>query len=169
MAYGGEDDVSIKVMTDVWADADCKGSELLVLLALADFSDDEGENIYPSMQTLARKTRLSDKQVRRVIQTLVKLELLEILEPGGWKYGRNRANSYRIRLENIGTPKMSVPLGHAGEYRTGIGGSTVLPPAGDDPSSKSLYNPPLKGRRPTPGRKNGGKRRSYNPDDYDDL
>jgi hypothetical protein len=167
--------MSIKVMSEVWTYAACKGSELLVLLALADFGDDDGENIYPSMQTLARKTRLSDKQVRRVIQNLVKLNLVEILEPGGWKYGRNRANSYRILLDNLelGTPKLGVPLSHPREDSTPAGDSTPLPPVGDDPLSNPLYKRPLRRMRPTQGRKNGGqhppKRKSYNPEDYDDL
>jgi hypothetical protein len=52
--------MSIKVMNTVWAHAECKSTELLVLLALADFSDDNGENIYPSISTLAQKARLSD-------------------------------------------------------------------------------------------------------------
>lgn len=157
--------MSIKVMTDVWAYADCKGSELLILLALADFSDDNGENIYPSMQTLAQKSRMSDKQARRVVQNLVKLNLIEIVEQGGWQRGRNRANSYRIRLENIhgGTPNLSVPLSHPRENGTPAGGSTVPPPAGDDPSYKPLKKPSLRDKRPTQGRK------SYNPADYDDL
>jgi hypothetical protein len=161
--------VSIKVMTDVWAYADCKGSELLMLLALADFSDDHGENIYPSMQTLAEKTRLHETQARRSVQALVKRDLLEIIEPGGWQHGRNRSNSYRIKLENLGDSKMLPPLSRPRDHGDSTGAPTVVVPARDDPSSKSLYNAPSKGKRPTQGRKNGGKRRSYNPDDYDDL
>lgn len=163
--------MSIKVMTDVWAYADCKGSELLILLALADFSDDNGENIYPSMQTLAKKSRLSDKQARRVVQNLVKLDLVEIIEAGGWQRGRNRSNSYRIKLETllaVGTPKLGVPLSHPREDGTPADDSTVLPPAGDDPPYKPLHKPPLKEKRPPSGRK-PQKRRSYQPSDYEDL
>lgn len=158
--------MSIKVMNAVWAYADCKGSELLILLALADFADDNGENIYPSMQTLAHKSRMSDKQARRVVQNLVKLGLIEIVEAGGWQRGRNRSNSYRILLENIGTPKLGVPLSHPGEDGTPTGDRTVLPPVGDDPSYKRNNKPPLKKLRPTHGRK---QKKSYQPEDYDDL
>lgn len=164
--------MSIQVMTSVWAHADCSGSELLVLLALADFCDDNGENIYPAMPTLARKARLSVKQARRVVQNLVKLDLIEIVEAGGWQRGRNRSNSYRIKLEVLlagGTPKLSVPPSHARQDGTPADVSTVLPPAGDDPSFQSLYKPPSKSMRPPHGRKNSGQRRSYLPEDYDDL
>lgn len=158
--------MSIKVMNAVWANAECSGSELLILLALADFADDNGENIYPSMQTLARKSRMSDKQARRVVQNLVKLKLIEIVEAGGWQRGRNRANSYRILLENIGTPKLGVPLSRPGEYGTPAHDSTVLPRAGDDPSYNRNNKPPSKQLRPTHGR---SQKKSYQPEDYDDL
>lgn len=155
-------------MTSVWAHADCSGSELLVLLALADFSDDNGENIYPSMQTLAHKARLSVKQARRVVQNLVKLNLIEIIEIGGWQRGRNRSNAYRILLENLhgeGTPNMGVPPSHPRQYRTPAGESTPLPLTGDDPSSETSYIPPSKKMRPTQAH----KKKSYNPADYPDL
>ncbi len=141
--------MSIKVMTDVWAYADCKGSELLILLALADFSDDNGENIYPSMQTLAKKSRLSEPQARRVVQNLVKLDLIEIVEAGGWQRGRNRSNSYRIKLENLGGIKLIPPPSRPREYSGITGGSTVVSPTRDDPPSNPLEEAPLKKKRPT--------------------
>jgi hypothetical protein len=158
--------MSIKVMTDVWAYADCKGSELLILLALADFSDDNGENIYPSMQTLAKKSRLSEPQARRVVQNLVKLDLIEIVETGGWDRGRNRSNTYRIRLETLyaGRGINLIPPPSRGRDHSGSADdTTVVAPARDDPPYNRTRKPPLKKVRPTQGRK------SYNPDDYPDL
>lgn len=149
-------------MTDVWAHADCKGSELLILLALADFSDDNGENIYPSMKTLARKSRLSAPQARRVVQNLVKLDLIEIVEAGGWDRGRNRSNSYRIKLENLrGTPNLIVPPSRSRDHGTRADDSTVLAPVIDDPSSDPPYTPPSKDKRPSRAR--SGKK-SYKPE-----
>jgi hypothetical protein len=159
----GEWIMSIKVMTDVWAYAGCKGSELLILLALADFADDNGENIYPSMQTLARKSRMSDKQARRVVQNLVKLGLIEIIEAGGWDRGRNRSNSYRILLENLGTPKLGVPLSRPRQNGTPTGGRTVLPPVGDDPSSDPLVEAPGKKMRPHKAQKSYRAPRDIDP------
>lgn len=161
--------MSIKVMNAVWAYADCKGSELLILLALADFSDDNGENIYPSMQTLAHKSRMSDKQARRVVQNLVKLKLIEIVEQGGWQRGRNRSNSYRIMLENIiqGTPNLSVPPSQAREDGTPANGRTVPPPAGDDPSYNRNNKPPSKQRRATRTLKEDKK--DYHPPGYEGI
>lgn len=147
-------------MTDVWAYADCKGSELLVLLALADFSDDNGENIYPSMTTLAKKARLSESQARRVVQNLVKLGLLEIIEEGGWNGGRNLSNSYRILVEGLrerGSNLTPPPL-HPRDHGGSTGARDVVAPTRDDPSSKHLSKPPLEKKRPSTGRKQS---RSY--------
>lgn len=149
--------MSIKVMTAVWANANCKGSELLVLLAMADFSDDEGGSIYPSMPTLARKARLSEPQARRVVQNLARLGFIEILEAGGWDGKRNRSNSYRIILESIGLerginliPPPSRPRDHGGI----TGATTVVSSTRGDPSYNRKPKSSVKKERPsTQGRK----------------
>jgi len=62
--------MSIKVMTRVWEHAEYKESTLLVLLALADYASDSGI-CWPSQPEIAKKARLSDRQVRNVINQLV--------------------------------------------------------------------------------------------------
>ena len=57
--------MSVRVMSLVWDGYPGGGSELLALLALADWSDDDGR-CYPSMASIGRKTRLSEKQARRL-------------------------------------------------------------------------------------------------------
>src|SRR5687768_9208446 len=52
----------------VWA-TDLKGGKLLVMLALAQHADAKGE-CYPSADTLAAMARLTDRQVRRVLNGL---------------------------------------------------------------------------------------------------
>ena len=52
-------------MTAVWDLSDHKGSALLLLLALADYADDVGL-CWPGQGTLAKKTRLSRRQVIRI-------------------------------------------------------------------------------------------------------
>lgn len=73
-------------MARVWAHSQCEGGELLVMLALADFSNDAGES-WPSIPVLAEKARLSQRQTRRV---------LNILEVGG-EISRSRSNGGRNR------------------------------------------------------------------------
>jgi len=62
--------MSIKTMNRVWEHSDVGGSELLVLLAIADYAHDDGGGAWPSSKTLARKTKLSQRQVQRIIQGL---------------------------------------------------------------------------------------------------
>lgn len=58
-------------MARVWKDyPGTGGSELLVLLALADWSDDDGR-CWPSMSSIANKVRLSESQARRVVHGLI--------------------------------------------------------------------------------------------------
>lgn len=60
--------MSIKVMARVWDESRLKGSELLLLLAIADFANDEGK-AWPKVSTLAHKTRMSERQTQRLIQS----------------------------------------------------------------------------------------------------
>lgn len=62
--------MSLKSSSRVWEELPLAGNDLLLMLAIADYADDEGSNAYPSRQTLARKTRLDCSTVRRRIRAL---------------------------------------------------------------------------------------------------
>src|SRR4029078_780385 len=81
-------DVSIKVMTAVWQHSQARSGDLLVALAIADFSNDEGLAV-PPIQTLAKKARLSPRQVKRALQELQRLRELDIFKNRG-PQGGNR-------------------------------------------------------------------------------
>lgn len=59
--------MSIAVMTRVWSHSQQKGSALLLLLAVADAANDDGY-AFPGIAHLARKTRMSERNVMRLIQ-----------------------------------------------------------------------------------------------------
>jgi hypothetical protein len=61
--------MSIKLMSRVWDDTRFKGTELLVLLCLADHANDEGL-CWPSYTTLAKRARCSRRHVIRCALTL---------------------------------------------------------------------------------------------------
>lgn len=63
--------MSIRIMTLVWDKFPAAGSELLAMLALADWAGDDGGSLYPSMAAVATKIRLSEKQARRIVQGFV--------------------------------------------------------------------------------------------------
>jgi hypothetical protein len=91
--------MSIQVMTKVWAQSQVSGSELLLLLAIADFSDDQG-HAFPSVGTLAHKIRMSARNTQYLLQKLEAAGELEITRNAG----RGGSNLYRVqtlRPENL--------------------------------------------------------------------
>jgi hypothetical protein len=78
--------MSIKVMSLVWdAFPGAGGSELLVLLALADRANDEGL-CWPGITEIAAKTRISRSQARRVVHRLIDDGYVRVVgnANGGW-------------------------------------------------------------------------------------
>lgn len=72
----------------------------LVLLALADFADRQGEGIRPSQATLAAKVCCTDRQVRRVLRDLVAARLIEpVANRGGGRPGASVV--YKINVEQL--------------------------------------------------------------------
>ena len=80
--------MSIKIMSMCWERYPNGGGELLLALALADHADDTGGSIYPSVDTLAKKTR----QSKRTIQYQ-----LRAMEDSGWLVCLDRAAGGRSR------------------------------------------------------------------------
>lgn len=73
----------------VWECSGASGSDLLVLLALADFCDDAGE-AFPRIDTLCAKTRLSRRAVQRSVAALVELGEVVVVESGVGRGNRPR-------------------------------------------------------------------------------
>lgn len=86
--------MSIKVSSFVWDNSKASEGSLLVLLAIADFSHDDGTGAWPSLQTLGKKARLSERGVRYAIRKLEDAGELVV----DYKAGRNGCNRYRIVL-----------------------------------------------------------------------
>lgn len=80
--------MSIRVMSWVWDRGPARGSELLVLLALADFANDDGE-CWPSMRRIAEKARMTERGAQKIARRLVDDGFLEI-NTGGGRHGCNR-------------------------------------------------------------------------------
>lgn len=86
--------MSISVMTRVWRESSRQGNELLLLLALADHADDDGV-CWPGIALLARKSRNSERHVKRL---LVKLEHAGELYVRDRRGGRGRSNRYLLTV-----------------------------------------------------------------------
>jgi hypothetical protein len=93
-------------MARVWDLSKHKGSDLLMMLAIADFSDDDGR-AYPSVQTLATKCRISStRHVNRILVVLRDSGELHV----GISQGPRGTNLYRIVLGIKASAKPSEPL-----------------------------------------------------------
>ena len=88
--------MSIQAMTWAWALEALDTSQAMVLLALADAANDDGFACWPSQETLARKSRMSVRSVKRHIATLRDAGLIDV-ETQSSTRGR-RANLYRLHV-----------------------------------------------------------------------
>lgn len=113
--------MSIKVMSLVWDNFPRGGSDKLVMLAMADWCNDQGGSLHPSHAAVAKKCCMSRVQAQRIIR---------LLEQDGWltvvgnQYGGapGATKQYRLNVE-----KLSAKDGYQDD--TGIANDTGI--AGD--------------------------------------
>lgn len=94
-------------MALVWEHFPEGGSSLLAMLALADFGNDQGGSIHPSMSTIAAKIRLTQSQARRVVHDLIANDWISVIgnETGG---APGSTRQYQINIEKLNeTPSAS--------------------------------------------------------------
>ena len=75
--------MSVKIMGQVW-DLDMPPNKKFVLLAYADHADHAGNNVFPSVAMISRKTGYGERQIKRIKQDLIKDGyLVEVVRPSG--------------------------------------------------------------------------------------
>jgi hypothetical protein len=122
--------MSVRTMARVWDASTHSGTELLMLLAIADFADDEG-NAYPAVGTLASKCRMSPRNANFILTALRTSGELEVRANEGPK-GTNR---YKVvtgmkaasPLKSASPLKPASPTPEAGFLKP-------LKPTSDEPS-----------------------------------
>lgn len=100
--------MSIRTLSRVWEQSKHRGSELLMLLAIADFADDNGY-AFPSVATLAKKCRTSPRNANLILRQLRESGELTVRFNDGPK-GVNRYQIQAPRLEETFTPDESNTL-----------------------------------------------------------
>lgn len=85
-------------MNLVWLHSSHKGSELLLLLAIADNADDNGK-AWPGIDLLARKTRLTTRGVQYALQKLLAADdpEVDVTKRGA----KGRSNEYQLRTKTL--------------------------------------------------------------------
>lgn len=86
--------MSVKVMGMVFDRYPNGGGEMILALALADHSSDQGTGIYPSIASLAEKTRQSVRAVQYQLRGMEQAGWLILVNSGNG--GRNQRREYRI-------------------------------------------------------------------------
>ena len=114
-------------MSLVWDGFPRGGSDKLAMLAMADWCNDLGGSLYPSISAIAKKIGRTEKQARVIIHRLIDEGWLEVVgnELGG---DTGRSRRYQLIIE-----KLRPPVG-------------VTPPVGvRDPSRGGSFTPPVGG------------------------
>ena len=95
--------MSIRVMSLVWDNYNRGGSEKLAMLALADWCNDQGGSLHPSIAGIARKINVSESQARRIIHKFIEEGYLSVIanHNGG---NPGQARHYRLDIERLSTP-----------------------------------------------------------------
>lgn len=115
--------MSIAIMTAVWNSGDHSGGKLLLLLALADWANDDGGSVFPSLATLALKTRMNERSVRRLLRELEADGTIERVREAT----NRRPTEYRIG--GAYCPPNSLQGGHISPPNTAQGGRNAPPKA----------------------------------------
>lgn len=110
--------MSVRTMAKVWESSQHAGSDLLMLLAIADFSDDEG-NAYPAVSTLAGKCRMKVRNCQYLLRNLEKSGELSILQNAG----PHGSNLYRVNLSSLGVQHSAGVQSLAGVQHSAPGGA----------------------------------------------
>ena len=96
--------MSLDVTKACWKNSQHSGTKLLMLVAIADFSDDSGK-AFPSVRTLATKCRMCHRNAQYIIKELVKSGELSV-EPNRGPSPKF-SNLYKINLNQLGVQPIS--------------------------------------------------------------
>lgn len=91
----------------VWYVGELSPAQKIVLLALADHSNDEGKSVYPGVKRLTYKTSLSERAVRRALANLRKLGLIKIEKEATF----HLPTEYSVDLPQMQAMQMKPPTG----------------------------------------------------------
>ncbi len=129
--------MSIKIMSAVWEFGPPKQAERFVLLALADYANDDGE-CWPSIAGIQRKTCMSERGVQTIIRRL---------EVDGWVTvsignGRKNCNNYKIQTPQDMHPAPYAPTQETPHMKAKTPHMTAINPAGYAPEPSLTIKEP---------------------------
>ena len=136
--------MSVRIMATVFERSQSTYGDRLVLLAIADCSNDEDRTSWPSLATIARKARLSERQARRAISNLVELGELSV----GYQAGPKRCNLFTVLVCEEGDMDVRGDKLSGGTSVTKRGTSVTV--KGDMDGPRTIIEPSLNHHTPIP-------------------
>ena len=114
--------MSITVMSQIFKKQMGSSSRKMLAVRLADFADDNGCGIWPSVNTLARETDLSERTVQRLLRDFVEEGLLVVVSAASGRPGEATRYDFNMRTL-IGLRDAKTPI----DGCHGVTGDTVSP------------------------------------------
>ena len=113
--------MGFKAVTVVWDHYPNGGSEKLVLMALANFANDDGFGLFLSVDYIARRCCLTGRQAQRIMGRFIDEGLVEVVgNIGGGAAGTTR--EYRLRIDLIEVmPSLPMVTRNRGKKRVSEG------------------------------------------------
>jgi hypothetical protein len=131
--------MSVRTMARVWEHSQQTGTHLLMMLAIADFADDDGR-AYPSVNTLAKKCRMKPRNANVILAALRASGELKVMANQGPK----AVNVYRIKLNAEGVQSLA-----GVQERAGVQSLAATPAKACPDPCKGLPDTPAKDCRQT--------------------
>lgn len=123
--------MSLAVSNAVWAADFGTPTKKIVMLAMANWSDDSGGRLYPSVRAVSIKATVSTSQTRRIIHDLIDDGVLSIVVSP--KHRRGRARHYQIMIDAVSRlPRAEDGDGHPKRKCKQAAEEPVPPPADHD-------------------------------------
>lgn len=121
--------MSIAVMSRLFKAQLGSPSRKMLAIRLADFADDDGRGIWPTVGRLALETELSERTVQRLLRDFVDEGLLIVVAEGGGRPGQATRYDFDMRaLDNLQAGKLAADGCH------GVTGVMVSPVTTEAPT-----------------------------------
>ncbi len=132
--------MSVRVLSKVWDGYPGGGTELLALLALADWSDDEGR-CFPSIKSIAKKIRLKERQAQRAVNKLINNGYVKVISN---KFGGSPGSTrnYQIIINNLTGVIYDTPSDETGVIQD-ANGCHITPLTGVTDDTLTVIEPSL--------------------------
>ena len=123
--------MSISIMDRVWRLSKATKGDLLIMLAIADFANDAGD-AWPSVPTLANKSRLKERQTQYALRRLVRSGELKVSK----SKGPRGCHLYHITISEDGAENAPVQemQGAINDTRSAIFGTLGVHSTAPEPS-----------------------------------